>query len=168
MREIASGAVIRTSRQLADGREILYFDAEPVAREAVDPRDSARQHPVPAALRRPARGVGRGRLAPPDPDVPAARRRVPPLPVPRRGGTPRCRRAITRWSSSRTASRRCPPPSRGTCRRRPPASRSPSCGRASAAPRSSASPASTTASSPNSGHDRARLVVDVWLSGRRS
>ena len=33
------GAVIRTSRRLADGREILYFDAEPVPRDAVDTRD---------------------------------------------------------------------------------------------------------------------------------
>jgi galactose-1-phosphate uridylyltransferase (family 1) len=32
-------AVIRTSRRLADGREILYFDAEPTTRDAVDPRD---------------------------------------------------------------------------------------------------------------------------------
>ena len=32
-------AVIRTSRRLADGREILYFDAEPVPRNAVDTRD---------------------------------------------------------------------------------------------------------------------------------
>jgi galactose-1-phosphate uridylyltransferase (family 1) len=31
--------VIRTSRRLADGREILYFDAEPVPRNAVDARD---------------------------------------------------------------------------------------------------------------------------------
>jgi galactose-1-phosphate uridylyltransferase (family 1) len=31
--------VIRTSRRLADGREILYFDAEPTGREAVDKRD---------------------------------------------------------------------------------------------------------------------------------
>jgi UDPglucose--hexose-1-phosphate uridylyltransferase len=31
--------VIRTSRRLADGREILYFDSEPVARDAVDTRD---------------------------------------------------------------------------------------------------------------------------------
>jgi galactose-1-phosphate uridylyltransferase (family 1) len=40
---IISGAsvatVIRTSRRLADGREILYFDAEPTERDAVDPRD---------------------------------------------------------------------------------------------------------------------------------
>jgi galactose-1-phosphate uridylyltransferase (family 1) len=33
------GAVIRTSRRLADGREILYFDSEPVARDATDTRD---------------------------------------------------------------------------------------------------------------------------------
>jgi UDPglucose--hexose-1-phosphate uridylyltransferase len=33
------GAVIRTSRRLADGREILYFDAEPTPRDAVDTRD---------------------------------------------------------------------------------------------------------------------------------
>ncbi len=33
------GAVIRTSRRLADGREILYFDSEPVTRDAVDTRD---------------------------------------------------------------------------------------------------------------------------------
>jgi galactose-1-phosphate uridylyltransferase (family 1) len=32
-------AVIRTSRRLADGREILYFDSEPTPRDAVDPRD---------------------------------------------------------------------------------------------------------------------------------
>jgi galactose-1-phosphate uridylyltransferase (family 1) len=31
--------VIRTSRRLADGREILYFDQEPVPRDAVDTRD---------------------------------------------------------------------------------------------------------------------------------
>ena len=31
--------MIRSSRRLADGREILYFDAEPTARDAVDPRD---------------------------------------------------------------------------------------------------------------------------------
>ena len=31
--------VIRTSRRLADGREIIYFDSEPVARDAVDSRD---------------------------------------------------------------------------------------------------------------------------------
>jgi UDPglucose--hexose-1-phosphate uridylyltransferase len=31
--------VIRTTRHLADGREILYFDREPVARDAVDTRD---------------------------------------------------------------------------------------------------------------------------------
>ena len=31
--------MIRTSRRLADGREILYFDAEPVSRDAVDTRD---------------------------------------------------------------------------------------------------------------------------------
>ncbi|TFV89074.1 galactose-1-phosphate uridylyltransferase [Blastococcus sp. CT_GayMR16] len=31
--------MIRTSRRLADGREILYFDREPVARDATDPRD---------------------------------------------------------------------------------------------------------------------------------
>jgi UDPglucose--hexose-1-phosphate uridylyltransferase len=31
--------VIRTSRRLADGREILYFDSEPTQRDAVDPRD---------------------------------------------------------------------------------------------------------------------------------
>jgi galactose-1-phosphate uridylyltransferase (family 1) len=31
--------VIRTNRRLADGRDILYFDAEPTARDAVDPRD---------------------------------------------------------------------------------------------------------------------------------
>jgi galactose-1-phosphate uridylyltransferase (family 1) len=31
--------VIRTSRRLADGREILYFDREPVPRDAVDRRD---------------------------------------------------------------------------------------------------------------------------------
>jgi UDPglucose--hexose-1-phosphate uridylyltransferase len=31
--------VIRTSRRLADGREILYFDGAPTAREAVDTRD---------------------------------------------------------------------------------------------------------------------------------
>jgi UDPglucose--hexose-1-phosphate uridylyltransferase len=31
--------VIRTSRRLADGREILYFDSEPVPRDAVDTRD---------------------------------------------------------------------------------------------------------------------------------
>jgi galactose-1-phosphate uridylyltransferase (family 1) len=31
--------VIRTSRHLADGREILYFDAEPVPHEATDTRD---------------------------------------------------------------------------------------------------------------------------------
>src|SRR3712207_9278129 len=31
--------MIRTSRRLADGREILYFDAEPTPREAVDTRD---------------------------------------------------------------------------------------------------------------------------------
>src|SRR3954466_5813951 len=31
--------VNRTSRRLADGREILYFDAEPVPRDAVDTRD---------------------------------------------------------------------------------------------------------------------------------
>jgi UDPglucose--hexose-1-phosphate uridylyltransferase len=31
--------VNRTSRRLADGREILYFDQEPVARDAVDTRD---------------------------------------------------------------------------------------------------------------------------------
>jgi len=31
--------VIRTSRRLADGREILYFDRDPVLREAVDTRD---------------------------------------------------------------------------------------------------------------------------------
>ena len=33
------GGVIRTSRRLADGREILYFDSEPVPRDAVDTRD---------------------------------------------------------------------------------------------------------------------------------
>jgi UDPglucose--hexose-1-phosphate uridylyltransferase len=32
-------AVIRTSRRLADGREILYFDREPRPYDAVDPRD---------------------------------------------------------------------------------------------------------------------------------
>jgi len=32
-------SVIRTSRRLADGREIIYFDAEPVPRDAVDTRD---------------------------------------------------------------------------------------------------------------------------------
>jgi galactose-1-phosphate uridylyltransferase (family 1) len=32
-------AVIRTSRRLADGREILYFDREPTPRDAVDSRD---------------------------------------------------------------------------------------------------------------------------------
>jgi galactose-1-phosphate uridylyltransferase (family 1) len=32
-------AVNRTSRRLADGREILYFDREPVPRDAVDSRD---------------------------------------------------------------------------------------------------------------------------------
>jgi galactose-1-phosphate uridylyltransferase (family 1) len=32
-------AVIRTSRRLADGREILYYDAEPTPRDAVDKRD---------------------------------------------------------------------------------------------------------------------------------
>jgi galactose-1-phosphate uridylyltransferase (family 1) len=32
-------AVIRTSRRLADGREILYFDREPRPRDAVDSRD---------------------------------------------------------------------------------------------------------------------------------
>ena len=31
--------MIRTSRRLADGREILYFDREPAARDAVDTRD---------------------------------------------------------------------------------------------------------------------------------
>jgi galactose-1-phosphate uridylyltransferase (family 1) len=31
--------VIRSSRRLADGREILYFDREPVERDAVDTRD---------------------------------------------------------------------------------------------------------------------------------
>jgi UDPglucose--hexose-1-phosphate uridylyltransferase len=31
--------MIRTSRRLADGREILYFDRDPVPREAVDTRD---------------------------------------------------------------------------------------------------------------------------------
>ncbi|UOY01477.1 galactose-1-phosphate uridylyltransferase [Blastococcus sp. PRF04-17] len=31
--------MIRTSRRLADGREILYFDAQPVPREASDTRD---------------------------------------------------------------------------------------------------------------------------------
>ena len=31
--------MIRTKRKLADGREILYFDAEPTARDAVDTRD---------------------------------------------------------------------------------------------------------------------------------
>ena len=31
--------VIRTSRRLADGREILYFDREPTPRDAVDTRD---------------------------------------------------------------------------------------------------------------------------------
>jgi len=31
--------VIRTSRRLADGREILYFDRDPVPRDAADPRD---------------------------------------------------------------------------------------------------------------------------------
>ena len=31
--------MIRTSRRLADGREILYFDSEPVPRDAVDTRD---------------------------------------------------------------------------------------------------------------------------------
>jgi galactose-1-phosphate uridylyltransferase (family 1) len=31
--------VIRTSRRLADGREILYFDSEPVPRDAVDTRE---------------------------------------------------------------------------------------------------------------------------------
>ncbi|MFD2091361.1 galactose-1-phosphate uridylyltransferase [Blastococcus deserti] len=31
--------MIRTSRRLADGREILYFDGEPTSRDAVDPRD---------------------------------------------------------------------------------------------------------------------------------
>jgi galactose-1-phosphate uridylyltransferase (family 1) len=33
------GSVIRTSRRLADGREILYFDREPTPRDAVDRRD---------------------------------------------------------------------------------------------------------------------------------
>src|SRR4051812_29596835 len=32
-------AVIRTSRRLGDGREILYFDRRPVPRDAVDRRD---------------------------------------------------------------------------------------------------------------------------------
>jgi galactose-1-phosphate uridylyltransferase (family 1) len=32
-------AVIRTSRRLADGREILYFDRQPTPRDAVDTRD---------------------------------------------------------------------------------------------------------------------------------
>ena len=32
-------AVIRTSRRLADGREILYFDREPAPRDAEDTRD---------------------------------------------------------------------------------------------------------------------------------
>src|SRR3712207_4388243 len=31
--------MIRTSRRLADGREILYFDGQPTARDAVDTRD---------------------------------------------------------------------------------------------------------------------------------
>jgi galactose-1-phosphate uridylyltransferase (family 1) len=31
--------VIRTSRRLADGREIIYFDSDPVPRDAVDTRD---------------------------------------------------------------------------------------------------------------------------------
>ena len=31
--------MIRTSRRLADGREILYFDQQPVERTATDPRD---------------------------------------------------------------------------------------------------------------------------------
>ena len=31
--------MIRTSRRLADGREILYFDSGPTPRDAVDPRD---------------------------------------------------------------------------------------------------------------------------------
>jgi galactose-1-phosphate uridylyltransferase (family 1) len=33
------GSVIRTSRRLADGREILYFDGRRTARDALDPRD---------------------------------------------------------------------------------------------------------------------------------
>ena len=162
MREIASR---RDPDESSTGRrpgDPLLRPATRRAHRHGPARSAPGRHPLPAALGRAAGGVGRHRLAPAVPHVPAARRPVPAVPVQPRPAPPRSRRATTRSSSSRTGSRRWPPGSNGTCRRTRPGTRWPSCGPASAGARSSASPASTTASSPSSARERARLVVDVW------
>ena len=78
----------RTRAHLADGREIIYFDdTEPYAvrraqtRDLPDTRDLASPtRGRPDALRPAHRRVGRDRLAPAGPHLPAAGRRVPAVP----------------------------------------------------------------------------------------
>ena len=50
-------------------------------RRAGHPRPASGEHPLPAPLRRAGRRVGRDRLPSPDPDLPPARRPVPPVPL---------------------------------------------------------------------------------------
>ena len=135
----------------------------PCPRDAVDTRDlPAGRHPLAAALRRAAGRVGGHRLAPADAHLPAAGRRVPARPVPAR--------PADRDPGERLPGRRLREPvpvagHRGRARRAADGAGQPggrAAARASAAARSSASPTSTTASSPTSGAERARLVVDVW------
>ena len=157
------GAVIRTSRRLADGREILYFDSDARRRGTRSTPATSRRWPrAPscAGTRCWASGWPSPRTGRPAPSCrrPTSARWTRPGPAAR----PRSRRAATRSWSSRTGSRRWRPRSSATCRRRRRATRWPSCARASGGARSSASPTSTTGSFADLGAERARLVVDAW------
>ena len=85
-----SGDVMRrTPTRLADGRELIYFDSDATRRarphhRGRPARPRAHGDRVGDPARRGARRVGGDRLPPPGPHPPAARRRVPAVPVPRR------------------------------------------------------------------------------------
>ena len=162
-------AVIRTSRRLADGREILYFD---------DRTRSARRrrHPRPA------------RRSPPGPSCATTRCWASGWPSPPTGRrAPSCRRPTSARSCPSRPGRpteipesdyqvvvfenRFPSLATGVDRRRAGrrrrAPRWPSCGRASGAARSSASPTSTTACSPTWARSAPGWSSTSGPSGRR-
>ena len=96
----------KTSNRLADGREIIYYDLRDDAVRDARRRASPRRdgHRVRDPLRPAARGVDGRHRAPAGPHLPPARRRLPPLPDPRRAASARSPNRTTTSPCSRTAS----------------------------------------------------------------